>query len=334
MAADPHTDRRSRWRSLLAVGIALPIVVAIGLVVTVLRRDDTCRLPGDDSEPPLRWGVTALGLPTDFGAVDQVAAELGSYPDTVMWYASWTLDEDFPASAAATTAAAGATPQITWEPWDPAAGADQQTYPLAGIAAGDFDDYVGRWAAQIAAYGQPVELRFAHEMNADFYPWSEVDGRNPPGSYVDAWRRVHHVFAEAGADNVTWIWSPNVPFPQTTDLASLYPGDDYVDAVALDGYNWSTVLPETTWQSFDAIFAPGIDELRELTSRPVFIGEVASAEQGGDKAAWVSDMFDILQARSDICGFTWFHIAKETDWRIDSSTESLAAFRAGLTAAD
>jgi beta-mannanase len=127
-------------------------------------------------------------------------------------------------------------------------------------------------------------------MNTDVYPWSEVDRRDPPGPYVNAWRRVHDVFAQARADNVSWIWSPNVPFPQTTDLASLYPGDDYVDAVALDGYNWSTVLAQTTWQSFNANLSAGIDELRELTSRPILIGEVASAEQGGDKAAWVRDM--------------------------------------------
>jgi hypothetical protein len=140
---------------------------------------------------------------------------------------------------------------------------------------------------------------------------------------------VHNVFADVGAENVVWVWSPNIPYPGTTELSALYPGDDYVDAVALDGYNWSTLHPETGWVSFDDIFAAGLEQLDDLSSRPRMIGEVASAEQGGDKATWITAMFETLRDR-EVCGFTWFDFAKETDWRIESSQESLDAFRDGL----
>jgi hypothetical protein len=297
-------------------------------VVVVRATGDSCAIRGL-ADTPTFFGATVPGLPEDFTELDRLASAVGTTPDVVMWYAAWHHDGDFPAAAARRVAELGAVPQVTWEPWDPAAGALQQTYPLELIASGEFDDYIIRWARQARAYGGPVMMRFAHEMNADFYPWSEVGGRNPEGSYVDAWRHVHDVFSDAGADNVVWVWSPNIPYPGTTELSGLYPGDDYVDAVALDGYNWSTLQPETGWLSFDSIFAAGLEELDGLSSRPRMIGEVASAEQGGDKATWIAAMFETLQER-EICGFTWFNFAKETDWRIESSPGSLEAFRAGL----
>ena len=313
--------------------LALAGVLVTGLLVVVTRQlTQRCELSGLAGPAPA-FGVATPGLPGDFTQLEQVSTAVGAAPDIVMWYAAWQQQDGFPTTAARRAAALGAVPQVTWEPWDPAAGPEQTTFPLEQIAGGAFDAYVSRWAEEAQAYGGPVMIRFAHEMNADIYPWSEVGGRNPAGAYVDAWRHVHDVFTEAGAENVQWVWSPNVPYRGTTPLADLYPGDAYVDAVGLDGYNWSDVLPETTWQSFEQVFGPGLSELEDLTDKPVLIGETASTEQRGDKAAWVAGLFRALEdRRHQICGFTWFHYVKETDWRIDSSPGSLEAFRAGLSA--
>ena len=325
--ARPHHPSRG-W--LTAVTGSVVLVVAVVLVVVVRAQEPDCGLGADAPSTRPTFGVTVAGFPADDFELAQLASGLERRPDVVMWYDAWSAGTDFPAGAAARVRRLGAVPEITWEPWDPVAGPDQQTYPLADIAAGDQDEYLARWARQVEDYGFPVRLRFAHEMNADTYPWSEVDGRNPPGSYVAAWRHVRGVFDDAGADNVTWVWSPNTPYTGSTPLADLYPGDDQVEAVALDGYNWSTVRPDLGWQSFNQIFGPGIEEVADLTDRPLFIGEVASAEQGGNKAAWVHDMFDSMRSTDQVCGFTWFDIAKETDWRINSSPASHDAFRTEL----
>ena len=68
----------------------------------------------------------------------------------------------------------GATPLLTWEPWNSAAGVNQPTYRLSAIANGTHDALVRRWATQIKAWGKPLMLRFAHEMNGNWYPWSEA----------------------------------------------------------------------------------------------------------------------------------------------------------------
>ena len=90
------------------------------------------------------------------------------------------------------------------------------------------------------------------------------------------------------------------------------------------------LLAGTSWTSFDGVFSAGIAELTSITSKPLFISEVGAPEVGGDKAAWVTDMFATLADRPEIKGFTWFSHQKEADWRIDSSPGSLAAFKAGL----
>ncbi len=62
------------------------------------------------------------------------------------------------------------------------------------------------------------------------------------------------------------------------------------------------------------------------------LGEVASAEQGGSKAAWTTSLFRLLAAHPEVVAFTWFDLDKETDWRVESSASSVRSFRAGLAA--
>lgn len=277
-----------------------------------------------------RVAVAAPDVPTDLSAMTSLSTALGRRPDTLVWYAAWSSVPDFPAAGAAQVAAWGATPEITWEPWNPSAGANQPAYTLRRIARGAYDTYVTRWAREAAAYGKPVVLRFAHEMNGSWYPWAAGANGNTAADYVAAWRHVWTLFFQAGASNVTWLWSPNVPFAGSAPLASLYPGDAYVDVVGLDGYNWAGIQPGTTWQPFWDIFAAGVTQLRSVTARPLVMGEVGCPEVGGDKAAWVSDMFATLATHPEVRGITWFDFAKEADWRIDSSPASEQAFADGL----
>jgi len=61
--------------------------------------------------------------------------------------------------------------------------------------------------------------------------------------------------------------------------------------------------------------------------KPIMIGEMASAEQGGDKAAWIDAIIPALKTRyPQFKALVWFDVDKENDWRINSSTAALAAF--------
>jgi hypothetical protein len=230
----------------------------------------------------------------------------------------------------------GAIPLVDWNPWDANAGGapDQPDFALSRIAAGDFDAYIASWAAGARDWGHPLLLRFAHEMNGDWFPWSEARNGNSAGDYVAAWRHVHDVFASVGATNVSWVWSPNAVYAGSLPLAGLYPGDAYVDWVAIDGYNWG-IHPSRpdVWRSFADIVGPTYDALGALApGKPVMIAETGSTEHGGSKAGWISDALSQIPERFPrIRALVWFNWdADGIDWSIESSPSARAAFRAGI----
>jgi len=114
-------------------------------------------------------------------------------------------------------------------------------------------------------------------------------------------------------------------------LSRLFPGDGYVDRTGLDGYNWGTTAA-SGWQSFEQVFGPSIAQVRALSAKPLVLAEIGSAEQGGDKAAWITDFFARLAARPEVRGFLWFNHDKEADWRVQSSDASRIAYAEAVAA--
>ncbi|MCY9555756.1 hypothetical protein M5W98_29570, partial [Paenibacillus apiarius] len=219
--------------------------------------------------------------------VDRFADAAGRSPQVMLFGADWA-SAAFDRSLFDRIAERGMMPMLGWEPWDHTVDkaarrteltdrqidrlrATQPDYRLSRIARGDFDAYLRSWADGVRSLGYPVAIRFAHEMNGDWYPWCERANGNRPGDYVRAWRHVHDVFAEAGATNVTWVWSPNARWDKTTaGLTGLYPGDEYVDWVGVTGYYGSGAFTKTYW-SFDQIFGPTIAEIRKVTGKPLVV---------------------------------------------------------------
>src|SRR6202021_2452613 len=111
-----------------------------------------------------------------------------------------------------------------------------QSFTLASIIAGDYDAYITNWATAAKAWGHPFFLRFAHEMNGNWYPWAASVNGNTAGEYIQAWQHVHNIFVSVGATNATWVWCVNVVAGMPTPIGQVYPGDNYVDWLALDGY--------------------------------------------------------------------------------------------------
>ena len=280
--------------------------------------------------PNIALGAYVDQAPWNVAALDQFSANLGGTPGIVMWYQDWADPVGKPFNTALVDAVRvrGAMPMITWEPWDYRSGADQPAFSLRSIADGAHDAHIRSWAGAAAAWGHPLYLRFAHEMNARSYPWSVGVNGNTSADYVAAWRHVRGVFAAEGASNVRWVWAPHIAYAGTTPLREIYPGDAEVDWVGLDGYNGGTALPWGGWLSFATLFGPSYAELTALSSRPVLITEVASAEVGGSKAAWIEEAF--LHVIPDqfprVRGVIWFHANKETDWRLDSSASARDAY--------
>jgi beta-mannanase len=257
-------------------------------------------------------------------AAERFAAAVGRAPSIDAWFQAWSDRGPFDAARAASAVARGSLPLVTWEPWAPRRGPVQPRYGLDRIAGGAHDALLRRFGRRLAAFGGPVAVRFAHELNAAHYPWSVRPGGATAADAVAAWRRVHRVVTAAGARQVRWVWC--VDACGSRPVRASYPGDDVVDAVAVDGYNAGDALPWGGWRSPEELFGPALDDLRATTARPVLIGETACSERGGDKAAWITDLFALARAR-DVRAIVWFDVAKEADWPITTSPAALAAVR-------
>ncbi|MFC0006719.1 glycoside hydrolase family 26 protein [Micromonospora siamensis] len=286
-------------------------------------------------------GVATREGPYDFRAVDDFTAATRHAPQVMLFSVGWTSGP-FDRALFDRIRDRGMLPMLAWEPWDHRLDeaalrnqiataqmnrerATQPRYRLSRIAAGDFDDYLRSWAEGIRSLDYPVAIRFAHEMNGDWYPWCERANGNRPGDYVRAWRHVHDLFRSAGATNVTWVWSPNARWNNSAPtLHAYYPGDDYVDWLGISGYYGMGAF--ATYRSFDQIFRATIVQLRTFSHRPMVITETAATDAGGHKARWITEAFRSLPRYPELIGLIWFEVDKEVDWRVAGSPASARAF--------
>lgn len=283
-------------------------------------------VPASAAAAPIKLGVyTAaqgqLGAPEDAAWLDDYAEEVGRKPDIVMDYSNVT-DPLLTQREISNLQARGETPMVTWQLFQ--SGYDGPTIPLDGLAAGNYDSYLHKAAALAKSLPFEVMIRFGHEMNGDWYGWS-----GNPTAYVNAWRHVVGVFRQDGATNVKWVWSPTVDYGDYP-FAAYFPGDSWVDYVALDGYNWGAAGVGTgRWESLREVFASSYAKITQLSSKPVIIAETSSSEVGGNKANWIREGFlkTIPQDFPRVTAVIWFDRDAEEDWRIDTSSSSLAAYR-------
>ncbi|MGH8999260.1 MAG: Ig-like domain-containing protein, partial [Acidimicrobiia bacterium] len=250
--------------------------------------------------------------------IGELEAKLGRRLAIDMYYRPW--DEDFPDGRELTTQAAGRIPMISWG-----------KIATAEINSGAHDERVRARARGVRDMGQPVLLRWFWEMGGNRN--QEVAG-SPP-DYVAAWRRLRGIFAEEGATNAAWVWCPDASDFLDGRAQSFYPGDDAVDWVCADGYNFRHPAKRgTDPRSFEDTFA-GFYAWASQQSKPIMIGEFGTLEdKPGDKAAWVDSARETLRTRfPEIAAVVYFHSLRQRDglvydWRMDTSPESMAAFAA------
>jgi beta-mannanase len=278
-------------------------------------------------KPPAPYfGLTTPQAPWSRSELNAVSAKAGAHPTMIEFFVKWT--QEFRPDAVSMCYSQHALPLLSWEPWAGLKqGASQSAFALRRITSGAYDAYIARFARGIRDQRWPVVLRFAHEMNGNWYPWSESRSGNRPGEYVQAWRHVHDIFTQVGATNVIWVWSPNIvrPIPLVS-LTHLYPGDSYVDWVGMVGYDaWERTAGE--------VFDPTIARIRTFTRKPLVITETGAGPSAW-KAAWTASLFPWLRKHPDVVGFTWSELSRSqggaNDWRFSADHRTQQAFHDGI----
>jgi hypothetical protein len=330
------------------------------------------------------YGLTMDGVPFTTKPLDIVNAEVGKTPSLIQWFTNWNQTPTaiaagysgaFRADAVKTSWARGALPVITWQSMDsgfqPTPGmsrTDQPAYSLATILDGTYDAYIRQFAIDIVKTNLPVAIRFDQEMNGDFYPWNQrtaLNGNSTGTDFAKMWRHVWSIFDQVGANaNTIWIWAPNrvdlLGFgeDQQKVFNRYYPGDQFVDWLAVDAY-WRRPNRPT---DYNATFGKTVNLIKQVApngadglpvpgtanTKPIFFAEVGALGASHDnppvdltteKVAWINNMINGVMADPQVIGFAYFdNVAKQVqddvvvinDWRIDANAAVLNAFKTAV----
>jgi beta-mannanase len=333
----PQRERRVVSKVLIPCAMLLAVAVLVAQQHGLILRSSPVRYSpwkgAMSASATADLGVTTLPLarnswerwtPADLESVNAFEQAGHIHASIVMWYADWAHAAAPSLQQLNAIIARGSQPEITWEPWNALIGPrrPQPRYALRNITAGKFDRYIERWAHDLAVWGKPVRIRFAQEMNGDWYPWGQKTNGNRPGDFVRMWRHVHHIFARAGASNVRWVWSPVSGAPRY-----LYPGHGEVDALGVTCLNGGDATFGRGWRSFATICRGSISQLHSLDQDlPIEISEAGTVGDGPRKARWISNMFHFLATVPTVRTVIWFNLLKGVDWRIESSAAAEHAF--------
>jgi hypothetical protein len=226
-----------------------------------------------------------------------------------------------------------------YEPWGNVFPNWRDTFDLAGgripmiswgkvlttdVTAGRYDTYIADRADGIRDLGKPVFIRWMWEMDGNAKASYVVS----PSDFIAAWDHIRAIFAAHGATNAVWVWCPNASAFATGKAQTYYPGDDQVDWVCADGYNW---YPDSgrTYESFESKFT-AFNDWAVSQGKPAMVGEYASQEmETGRRAQWINDARNALETRlTGILAVNWFHSQTTThDWRLTPEPDAFEAFR-------
>jgi beta-mannanase len=244
--------------------------------------------------------------------------QMGRRFDIVHTYHRW--DENFPTADERAWANDGRFLLMNWKPSRGGA-----VVRWAAIAGGSEDAQIVTTATRLKSLGQKMFLVFHHEPEDDVGAWGSAN------DFARAFAHVHDVFRRVGADNVLFAWTM---MGYTAGYGSmyddLYPGDQYVDWIAWDPYNWWDCHANGKWRSFVEISGPFYEwATTNQPDKPLMLAEFGTREkEPGAKAAWFRDALRSLKAeRSRLKAVVYFNNLHTCDWRITSSSDSVAAYR-------
>ncbi|WP_375482474.1 glycoside hydrolase family 26 protein [uncultured Jatrophihabitans sp.] len=272
------------------------------------------------------FGASLPGLPRDLAGLQAFGTDVARQPTIANYFAAF--GDQLDRTGLTALADAHRLPMLTWSP-DVRGNTGANPYPLTAIASGAFDTYLIAQAKALAAVPGHVAVRFAHEMNAGWFPWGRGVNGNTDAQYVAAYRHVHDVVTAAGATNVIWMWSPAVVAGAASpgssgSLGSLYPGSAYVDWVAPDLY-----LPNAT-DTFAALWNPVQADLNTFAAdKPLVFAETGVAP-GPTRPAQIADLVGGLLHTPRLAGIVWFEESGTKDWRVDADPAGRSALAAQL----
>ena len=264
--------------------------------------------------------VDAVGNQDNARAVDSFEDRLGRKLDAHRVFARW--DDPLSSGVVAADITRGRIPILSIRPQR----LDGSTLSWGSLAAGSHDADIRSQADAIGALAAPVILTLHHEPD-------QAD-HGTAAEFVAAWRHYVSVFRARGVTNVAWNWIMTPSSFRTPPIGpganALYPGDDVVDWISLDPYNWfacTTGMPPA-WRPLRQMVAP-FAAWAEPHGKPLMLGEWASAEdpaRATRKAEWFAEAAVTLREFTRIKAVSYYEGVGKCPWWNASSHPARRAF--------
>jgi hypothetical protein len=306
------TSRGTRRHRVRGVVMAMLVLSIYGVVSS----------PATAARPSMAGGVlfgAAVGSRAGQStqqAIASVEDQLGRTLDLHRTY--WRWDDPQPTSVLLDDAAHDRVPLMSILPRKK----DGTIIPWADVASGSQDAVIGAQAEGLRSLGSRVILIFHHEADI-------AQGYGTAADYVSAYRHYVTVFRAHQASNVEFgtAFTANA---YATTIDSWYPGNDVVDWIGADVYNFASCTPGMPgWRSL-ASAAAAFYTWGSARNKALMLAEWGSAEDPADpnrKAQWFSDATTTLQSWPNIRAVSYFDAAGSCpDWWVDSSAATLTAF--------
>jgi hypothetical protein len=144
-----------------------------------------------------------------------------------------------------------------------------------------------RQAKELKGFRDTVYLIFNHEPDA-----KTSRPMGTPAEFVAAWRRLVSTHRKAGVTNVRYVWTMTDQAFRQGYAHAYYPGDRYVDGIAVDAYNWYDCTGGGRWTSMGELIEPHRRFGLRHPGKELMVLEWGSVEdpaRTGRKAQWIRD---------------------------------------------
>jgi hypothetical protein len=160
-------------------------------------------------------------------------------------------------------------------------------------------------------------------MNGNWYPWSL---NSTPTDYILAWQHIHDIISNKSLDStrLQWIWCVGNVDVGSYTAENYWVGENYIDWIGIDGYNFGTSQTWSTWLWPNQVFDNMIQRLNSLSStKPICINEYATTSIFSSnisniqsKLNWLNQFCVYIFNNNQIKMVSYFNQDKETDWAI------------------
>jgi len=229
-------------------------------------------------------------------------AFLDKYPNTVLQLAIWTGERQW----------------------------GNPGYYLDSILMGKYDQNITDLANACKTFERPIFIRFGYEFDG----WHNA---YPPDKYIAAYKYFVDKMRALNVNNVAYVWHswgvgayygredypqyyPKLPDDTPVTQELWYPGDDYVDWVAMSvfGIGWGNLKTNEVVQ-YLITFA-------DTHNKPVMLAEAAAIKTSNSSdpgwvipnSKWFEQVFDLCKSNNAVKAFTYINV----DWEADNPSST------------